>query len=218
MVRRGLAPTRHRARHDIEAGRVLVGGVPADKPARLVAPDDRLEVAGPPPRFVGRGGDKLDAALDRFAVDVEGRRALDAGSSTGGLHRLPAPAGGGVGGGRRRRLRPARPRACARTPGSPSSSAPTCATSPSTAWASSPLPLIVADLSFISLRTVAPALLGPGRARRPTWSCWSSPSSRRGGSRPAGTGASSATPRCGRRVLHEVVRHLRRGAAPASGG
>jgi 23S rRNA (cytidine1920-2'-O)/16S rRNA (cytidine1409-2'-O)-methyltransferase len=50
-----------------------------------VAPDEAVEVLGPPPRFVSRGGEKLDAALDRFAVDLAGTRVLDAGASTGGF-------------------------------------------------------------------------------------------------------------------------------------
>jgi 23S rRNA (cytidine1920-2'-O)/16S rRNA (cytidine1409-2'-O)-methyltransferase len=159
MVRRGLAPTRHRARHDIEAGRVRVGGVPADKPARMVAPDDRLELAGPPPRFVGRGGEKLDAALDRFAVDVHGRRALDAGSSTGGFTDCLLQRGAAsvvavdVGYGqldlglRRDRRVTVVERTNVRelTPDR---------------LGVEPFPVLVADLSFISLRTVAPALLG----------------------------------------------------------
>jgi 23S rRNA (cytidine1920-2'-O)/16S rRNA (cytidine1409-2'-O)-methyltransferase len=56
-VRRGLAPSRRQAQADIEAGRVTVDGAPADKPARLVAPGEALVVHGPPPRFVGRGGE-----------------------------------------------------------------------------------------------------------------------------------------------------------------
>ena len=84
-MRRGLAPTRERAVADIAAGRVLVGGAPAAKAARLVAPGDAVEVVGPGPRFVSRGGEKLDAALDRFGIDVAGRSALDAGASTGGF-------------------------------------------------------------------------------------------------------------------------------------
>ena len=67
------------------AGRVLVGGASADKPARLVAPGEPIELIGPGPRFVSRGGEKLDAALDRFGLDVRGFRVLDAGSSTGGF-------------------------------------------------------------------------------------------------------------------------------------
>jgi 23S rRNA (cytidine1920-2'-O)/16S rRNA (cytidine1409-2'-O)-methyltransferase len=69
----------------IEQGAVLVSGSIADKAARMVAADEPIELAGPPPRFVGRGGDKLDAALVRFAIDPRGWRALDAGASTGGF-------------------------------------------------------------------------------------------------------------------------------------
>ena len=64
---------------------MLVAGAPADKPARLVAPEEPIRVLGPPPRFVSRGGDKLAAALEHFGLDVRGRRCLDAGSSTGGF-------------------------------------------------------------------------------------------------------------------------------------
>lgn len=84
-MRRGLAPSRRQAQADIEAGRVTVDGAPATKAARLVAPGQAVVVHGPPPRFVGRGGEKLDAALERFAVGVGGRRAVDLGASTGGF-------------------------------------------------------------------------------------------------------------------------------------
>jgi 23S rRNA (cytidine1920-2'-O)/16S rRNA (cytidine1409-2'-O)-methyltransferase len=50
-----------------------------------VAPGEDVRVLGPPPRYVSRGGLKLEAALDRFGVDPAGRRAVDAGSSTGGF-------------------------------------------------------------------------------------------------------------------------------------
>ncbi len=62
-----------------------MNGAVADKPARLVAPGDAVIVSGPPPRFVGRGGEKLDAALAAFGIDVAGQRALDVGASTGGF-------------------------------------------------------------------------------------------------------------------------------------
>ncbi len=78
-------PSRAAARAAIAAGRVTVAGAPAGKPARLVAPDEAVALAGDAPRFVSRGGEKLDAALTRFAVDVDGVRALDAGASTGGF-------------------------------------------------------------------------------------------------------------------------------------
>ncbi|MGK2947684.1 MAG: TlyA family RNA methyltransferase [Acidimicrobiales bacterium] len=85
LVRRGLAPSRQRAQADIAAGRVTVAGAPAAKAARLVAPDEALVVHGPPPRFVSRGGEKLDAALEGFSVTVEGSRSYDLGASTGGF-------------------------------------------------------------------------------------------------------------------------------------
>lgn len=69
----------------IDAGRVTVDGAPALKAARLVAPHEALVVTAAPPRFVSRGGDKLDAALEAFAVPVTGVRALDVGASTGGF-------------------------------------------------------------------------------------------------------------------------------------
>jgi len=84
-VRRGLARSRGEASDAVVAQRVLVNGAVADKPARLVAAGDALVVTGPPPRFVGRGGEKLDAALTAFGIDVTGRRLLDVGASTGGF-------------------------------------------------------------------------------------------------------------------------------------
>ena len=51
----------------------------------MVSTSDAVVLLGPGPRFVSRGGEKLDAALDRFGLDVTGWRALDAGSSTGGF-------------------------------------------------------------------------------------------------------------------------------------
>jgi 23S rRNA (cytidine1920-2'-O)/16S rRNA (cytidine1409-2'-O)-methyltransferase len=80
-----LVSTRQEALEAVAAGRVLVGGAVADKPARLVGPGEAVLVQGPLRRFAGRGGEKLDGALDRFGVPVHGRRALDAGSSTGGF-------------------------------------------------------------------------------------------------------------------------------------
>jgi 23S rRNA (cytidine1920-2'-O)/16S rRNA (cytidine1409-2'-O)-methyltransferase len=85
LVRRKLAPSRTQAQADIAGGRVLVGGAPAHKAARLVHPGDAIVLTGDPPPFVSRAGVKLDAALDRFRIDVSGHRALDAGASTGGF-------------------------------------------------------------------------------------------------------------------------------------
>jgi 23S rRNA (cytidine1920-2'-O)/16S rRNA (cytidine1409-2'-O)-methyltransferase len=85
LVRRGVVASRTDAQHAIELGRVLVNGAQADKASRLVAAGDAIVLQGDPPRFVSRGGDKLSAALDEFAIDVGGLRVLDAGASTGGF-------------------------------------------------------------------------------------------------------------------------------------
>ena len=85
LVRRGLAVSRSEARRLIEEGRVTVGGAPAAKPSRLVAPGEPVVVKGDPPRYVSRGGHKLEAALAGFGIDAAGCRAIDAGASTGGF-------------------------------------------------------------------------------------------------------------------------------------
>jgi 23S rRNA (cytidine1920-2'-O)/16S rRNA (cytidine1409-2'-O)-methyltransferase len=64
---------------------VTVAGATAEKASRLVAPSEPLRVAGEGPRFVSRGGEKLDAALEHFSIDVSGQPALDVGASTGGF-------------------------------------------------------------------------------------------------------------------------------------
>ena len=85
MVRRGLVSSRESARREIEAGRVLVNGSFAAKPAAMVDQAHSVALTGPPPRFVGRGAHKLEGALDEFDIDPTGLRCLDAGSSTGGF-------------------------------------------------------------------------------------------------------------------------------------
>jgi 23S rRNA (cytidine1920-2'-O)/16S rRNA (cytidine1409-2'-O)-methyltransferase len=84
LVRRGLAPSRAAAQTAIAEHLVTVGGAIAGKPSHLVAPGDPVELIAPA-RFVGRGGLKLDGALEHFALDVAGARCLDAGASTGGF-------------------------------------------------------------------------------------------------------------------------------------
>lgn len=84
MVRRGLVGDEAGAAALVAGGTVTVGGAVAHNPSRLVAADEAIEVvrAG---RFVSRGGEKLDGALDEFGLDVVGRAAVDLGSSTGGF-------------------------------------------------------------------------------------------------------------------------------------
>jgi 23S rRNA (cytidine1920-2'-O)/16S rRNA (cytidine1409-2'-O)-methyltransferase len=85
LVRRGLAGSREEAQEAVRAGHVKVRGAPATKSTTLVGADDALALAGPARPFVSRGGDKLAAALDAFAIDATGRDCLDAGASTGGF-------------------------------------------------------------------------------------------------------------------------------------
>jgi 23S rRNA (cytidine1920-2'-O)/16S rRNA (cytidine1409-2'-O)-methyltransferase len=84
LAERGLFETRTRAAAAVMAGDVRVGDRPARKPGELVAPDSPLEVARRP-EFVSRGGVKLANALDALGIDPSGKRALDVGASTGGF-------------------------------------------------------------------------------------------------------------------------------------
>ena len=85
MVDRGVAPSRERARALILAGQVTVDGQVVSKAGAPVAADARVELVTPDHPYVGRGGVKLAHALDAFAIDPQGRRALDVGASTGGF-------------------------------------------------------------------------------------------------------------------------------------
>jgi 23S rRNA (cytidine1920-2'-O)/16S rRNA (cytidine1409-2'-O)-methyltransferase len=77
--------SRARALEMIASGRVTVGGAPASSAARQVDAAEAVAIVAGPDGYVSRGGHKLRAALDAFALDVAGRRALDAGASTGGF-------------------------------------------------------------------------------------------------------------------------------------
>lgn len=85
MVRRGLAGSRTEAQRLVEERRVTVGGSVADKASRLVDPAEPVVVKGDPPRYVSRGGHKLEAALAGFGIAATGCRAIDVGASTGGF-------------------------------------------------------------------------------------------------------------------------------------
>jgi 23S rRNA (cytidine1920-2'-O)/16S rRNA (cytidine1409-2'-O)-methyltransferase len=86
LVRRGLARSREHAVELIDAGLVRVAGQPATKPATGVdAATSVLVAADTGPSYASRGGHKLAGALDAFGYDPAGKRALDAGASTGGF-------------------------------------------------------------------------------------------------------------------------------------
>lgn len=85
MVRRGLAGTRSEAALAIQSGKVVVSGSPAMKASTMVLPDEPIAITARARKYVSRGGEKLEAALDRFGLDPKGLRAMDAGASTGGF-------------------------------------------------------------------------------------------------------------------------------------
>jgi 23S rRNA (cytidine1920-2'-O)/16S rRNA (cytidine1409-2'-O)-methyltransferase len=156
LVRRGLVATRSQAQSAVRDGLVLVSGRSVSKPSTLVDAAEPLELVGEPRRFASRAGVKLEAALERFAIDVHGRDGLDAGASTGGFTDCLLRRGAAhvvavdVGYGQLVwRLRSdARVQVHDRTN--------VRALTP--AEIGGPAQLTVADLSFISLRTVLPAL------------------------------------------------------------
>ena len=84
-MERGQAGSRTEAQRLITAGQVRVEGVLSPRPATLVATATAIAVGADVPRFVSRGGEKLDHALEVLGVDPEGRRCLDVGASTGGF-------------------------------------------------------------------------------------------------------------------------------------
>ena len=162
LVRRGLARSREHAARLVEARRVSIRGVPASKPATAVEPDAALLVREEPtgPDWVSRGASKLLGALDRFepaGLLVAGRRCVDAGASAGGftdvlLHRgAREVVAVDVGYGQLAwRLR-TDPRVQVHDRTNVRAVVPDAI--------GGPAGLVVADLSFISLRLVLPVLL-----------------------------------------------------------
>jgi 23S rRNA (cytidine1920-2'-O)/16S rRNA (cytidine1409-2'-O)-methyltransferase len=85
LTAQGLVQSRDAAVRVILAGKVKSDGVLVDKPSRLIPIDASIEITGEDQPFVGRGGEKLDAALDAGAIDPRGWICLDVGCSTGGF-------------------------------------------------------------------------------------------------------------------------------------
>jgi 23S rRNA (cytidine1920-2'-O)/16S rRNA (cytidine1409-2'-O)-methyltransferase len=156
LTERRLFESRSRAAAAVLAGEVKIGTAVAEKPGQLVASDIELAVAQAP-RFVSRGGVKLANALAASGVPVAGRLALDAGASTGGFSDCLLQAGA-------RHvvaLDVAYGELSWRLRGDPRVTVleRTNARNLSPAMLPYAPELIVVDLSFISLRTVLPALL-----------------------------------------------------------
>ena len=85
LVARGLTPSRERAQALILAGKVLVEEQKLEKAGALVAEDAAIRLLGEDLRYVSRGGLKLEKAISHWNLNVEGKRCLDVGASTGGF-------------------------------------------------------------------------------------------------------------------------------------
>lgn len=85
MVRRKLVASRTEAQRAIDAGLVRVASSPEPKPATLVSDAEPIHMLAKPDPFVSRAGQKLDGALTEFGISVSGCRAVDVGASTGGF-------------------------------------------------------------------------------------------------------------------------------------
>jgi 23S rRNA (cytidine1920-2'-O)/16S rRNA (cytidine1409-2'-O)-methyltransferase len=157
LVRRGLARSRQQAAELIGAGRVCIDGMPAAKPATAIAVTAALTVEGDDERtWVSRGAHKLIGALDAFGLSVDTRRCLDAGASTGGFTEVLLDRGArevvaaDVGYGQLAWSLRTDPRVIVLERTNVRELTP--------AAIGGPVDLVVADLSFISLATVLPAL------------------------------------------------------------
>jgi 23S rRNA (cytidine1920-2'-O)/16S rRNA (cytidine1409-2'-O)-methyltransferase len=159
LVQRSLAPSRERAQALILAGVVRVDGDRADRAAAPVAEDAAL-VVEQGPRYVSRGGDKLAGALDALALDVAGKVAIDVGSSTGGFTDVLLQRGAArvhavdVGKGQLDWKLRNDPRVVVHEGVNAREGVPV----------DEPVDVIVADVSFISLRLVLPPALAHLRA------------------------------------------------------
>ena len=158
LVRRGLARSRQQAAELIGAGRVSIDGLPAAKPATAIAVTASLTVEGDDERtWVSRGAHKLIGALDAFGLPVDNRRCLDAGASTGGFTEVLLDRGAGevvavdVGYGQLAWSLRTDPRVIVLER--------TNVRELTADAIGGTVDLVVADLSFISLATVLPALI-----------------------------------------------------------
>ena len=158
LVQRGIFPSREKAQQAIAQGRVLFGGRPVGKPSSMVDAEAPVRILGETEDYVSRGGKKLEGALDDLGLSVEGMSALDAGAATGGFTdcllrrgaRAVAAVDVGYGQLAWRLRQDPRVRVLERTN----------VRYLTPERAGGPVDLVVADLSFISLRIILPALAG----------------------------------------------------------
>ena len=153
MVRRELVQSRTAAQTLIESDRVVVRGIPTPKPASMVSADTPITLVGDGRSWVSRGAQKLLAGLEAFPIEVAGKRALDVGASTGGFTDVLLDAGAqsvvalDVGRGQLHERLRADPRVESREETNFRIVKPD--------RIGAPFPLVVADVSFISLCALA---------------------------------------------------------------
>ncbi len=85
LLQKGIAADKGEAFVMITEGRVRVEGQKAVSPAQVVPPDANIEVCGAGERYVGRGAEKLEGAMERFGISAEGKICADIGAATGGF-------------------------------------------------------------------------------------------------------------------------------------
>jgi len=85
LVEKGFAPTRHKAQALIMSGEILIVDKTADKAGSMFEESVEIRIRGNRSRYVSRGGDKLEGALKKFELSVDGLTVLDTGASTGGF-------------------------------------------------------------------------------------------------------------------------------------
>jgi 23S rRNA (cytidine1920-2'-O)/16S rRNA (cytidine1409-2'-O)-methyltransferase len=85
LTKKGLAPSREKAKILIMAGEIYAGNERITRPDRKISEDTPIDVKKNPIPYVSYGGMKLEKAIDAFSIDVKGKKAIDIGSSTGGF-------------------------------------------------------------------------------------------------------------------------------------
>ena len=85
LIKKGLAKNLEEARPLIMTGKVIVNDHMIDKPGTLVDPQLTIRIKGSSSKFVSRGGDKIEAPIDTFNIDIKNKTVIDVGSSTGGF-------------------------------------------------------------------------------------------------------------------------------------
>ena len=161
LVEQGLAQSRSQAQAFIRSGLVLVNNVPSDKPGTLILTDASLRLKSLPTQFVSRGGNKLQAAIDAFSLDPTHLICADFGASTGGFTDCLLQSGAAkvyaidVGYGQLAWKIRQHPKVVVmeRTNARHLESLP------------DPIDVITADLSFISITKVLPAMLRVARSK-----------------------------------------------------